>query len=88
MLVLGTVVLSAARKTELRASSHPVFSLRRTGHGLKSITKITLFYNSRRTLRKSIGRLLLPHGIVETARQHEFLMRALLDDCTVLEHND
>jgi len=85
MLVLGTVVLSAARNTELR---HLTLCLRRTGHGLKSITKITLFYNSRRTLRKSIGRLLLPHGIVETARQHEFLMRALLDDCTVLEHND
>lgn len=59
-----------------------------TRYGLKSMTKITLFYNSRRTLRKSICSLLLPHGVVETVRQHEFLVRSLLDDRTVLEYND
>lgn len=60
----------------------------KAGHTLESTTKITLFYNSRRTLRESIGSLLLPHGIVETARQHQFLVRALLDNRTILEHND
>ena len=44
-------------------------------------SKITLFYNILRILGIS---LLLPHGIVETARQHEFLMGALLDDRTFL----